>query len=111
MSLDLFVERGAGDRRGEDIIEPLLGGSVPAALARGRNELDNQASSPQSVSVECVFRTGMRVGQHVRFYDFDSGEAWDGKITSLTVHQSVSTTGVPELIASMQVERPTDFFV
>ena len=46
MSLDIFVMRGAGDRRGEDIVDPLIGSSIPVAIQRGRNELDGRAKSP-----------------------------------------------------------------
>ena len=37
--IDIIVQRAAGDRPGSDIVEPLLG-SVPAALSRGRAEID-----------------------------------------------------------------------
>ena len=106
MALDIFVQRDAGDRRGADIVDPLIGGSIPVALQRGRNELDRQAKAPQRISAETVFRTDLRLGQHARFYDFDSGEIWNGKITGISHTQQ----GVV-LTTQLQIEKPTDFFL
>jgi hypothetical protein len=105
MSIDIFVQRGAGDRRGDDIVDPLIG-SIPVAIQRGRNELDGKALSPQRVQAECVFRTGLRLGQLARFYDFDTGEIWNGKVAGIQHTQK----GVV-LTTRLQIEKPTDFFL
>lgn len=106
MALDIFVQRYAGDRRGPDIIDALISGSVPVALQRGRNELDAKSKSPQRVQARCIFRTGLRLGQHARFYDFDTGEIWNGKIVGIT-----HTFNGVKLQTDLQIEKPTDFFL
>lgn len=106
MSLDIFVQRGAGDRRGEDIVDPLIGSSIPVAIQRGRNELDRRSSSPQPVRATCVFRQGLELGQHSRFYDIETGEVWNGKITGIAHKQQ----GI-SLLTSLTVERPSNFYL
>ena len=80
--IDLLVTRNAGDLRGDDVIEPLLG-SVATALARGRAEIDAQAERMQLVTVETVYRDGLRRGQLVRFNDSTRG-TWSGKVVGIT---------------------------
>ena len=106
MALDIFVQRAAGDRRGEDIIDPLIGSRIPVAIQRGRNELDRQSSSPQTVRAECVHRLGVELGQLARFYDFDSGEIWSGKVTGIS-HQQAGVV----LVTSLTIERPSNFYL
>lgn len=103
MTVDIFVIRGAGDKRGDDIVDPLIG-SVPVAIMRGRNELDDRAEGMQTVEVETVYRTGVRLGQVARFHDIQTGEVWSGKIAGITHSQA----GV-ELTTMLQVQRPTGF--
>jgi hypothetical protein len=103
MSVDIFVTRYAGDKRGDDIVDPLIG-SVPVAIVRGRNELDERASGMQQVEVETIYRTGLRVGQSSRFSDMQTGEIWTGKIIGIT-HK---VAGV-EISSVLQVKRPTGF--
>lgn len=103
MAVDIFVIRGAGDKRGDDIVDPLIG-SVPVAVVRGRNELDERAEGMQTVEVETVYRTGVRLGQAARFFDLQTGEIWTGKIAGITHSKS----GV-EISTTLQVKRPTGF--
>jgi len=103
MAIDIFVQRGSGNKQGEDIVDPLIT-SIPVALQRGRNELDEQSSAPQDISVEVVYRDGVRLGQVAKFYDAQTGLEWLGKITGIT-HRS---SGV-ELLTTLQVKKPTNF--
>jgi hypothetical protein len=105
MSVDIFVIRGNGDKRGEDIVDPLIG-SIPVAIVRGRNELDERAEAMQLVEVETVYRTGVRLGQTARFLDMQTGEAWTGKVAGIT-H---SARGV-QLTTRLQIKRPTRFAI
>lgn len=104
MAIDIFVQRGPGDQRGDDIVDALIT-AIPVAIERGRNELDERASAMQDVTVETVFRSGVRTGQLAKFLDIQNGEIWFGKITGVS-HQigggTVSTT--------LQVRRPTEFY-
>ncbi|MBF0283152.1 MAG: hypothetical protein HQL51_01685 [Magnetococcales bacterium] len=60
ISIDFY--RGEGARRGDDIVDPLIG-SVPCALSRGRNELDARAHPRDSVRVVIPHRPNLRLGQ------------------------------------------------
>ena len=103
MSIDVFVQRYAGDKRGDDIVDPLIG-SIPVAIVRGRNELDERASGMQQIEAETIYRTGLRPGQSSRFADMQTGEIWTGKITGIA-HRA---QGV-EISTTLQVKRPTGF--
>jgi hypothetical protein len=79
--IDIIVIRGEGDRAGQDVVDPLIG-SLPVALARGRQELDDQADPLQPVTVVCLFRVGLRLGNAVRFQDSRRG-TWTGTIVGI----------------------------
>lgn len=100
MSVDLFVVRDAGDKRGDDVVDPLIG-SVPVAILRGRNELDAASRLMQQVEIEAKFRTGVRLGQLARFQDYHTGRRWTGKIVGV----AHAAAGV-EFVTRLQVVRP-----
>ena len=104
MSIDIFVQRGPGDKRGEDIVDPLIT-DINVAIQRGRNELDEQASAMQDVEVQTLYRTGLRIGQLARFLDIQQSVVWLGKITGIT-HRIEGG----ETITNLQVKRPTVFY-
>lgn len=90
--IDVIVQRGAGNRPGQDIFEPLLS-SVPAAVARGRSEIDVH-SDLQTVSLSIVYRSGLEKGQLVEVHDDFTGEVWRGKIVGVqhtVVEDEIST--------------------
>jgi hypothetical protein len=97
--IDIFVQRDAGDKRGEDIVDPLIG-SLPVAIARGRNELDEHAQPMQTVTMEAVYRDGVRLGQTVMVNDSRAGVFWVGKIAGIT-H---SARGI-ELATTLRIKR------
>lgn len=68
MAIDLFVQRGAGDRPGADIVDGLIG-SLPVAIARGTAELDERGQAMREDDLETVYRAGVRPGQIVRVND------------------------------------------
>jgi hypothetical protein len=103
--IDIFVVRGLGDKRGEDIVDPLIT-TVAVALQRGRNELDRQGSGLQEVSVETVYRPGVRLGQLGYYVDVRSGLSWYGKVSGIS-HRIDG----PALTTTLQIEKPTDFFI
>jgi hypothetical protein len=99
MTIDIFVIRGAGDRPGDDVVDGLIG-SLPVALARGRAELDERAQPLVPVTIEAVFRDGLRLGHTLRCQDSVRG-TWAGKITGIT-HRA--TGGA--LSTAVQMRRP-----
>ena len=101
--IDIFVQRSSGDKRGEDVVDPLIS-SVPVAIQRGRNELDKRAHASRDVQVETVYRTGVRLGQVAKFYDSQTGLSWIGKIVGIQHKFS----GV-EITTTLQVKKPMTF--
>lgn len=102
MAIAIEVYRGVGDRRGEDVHEPLLGGSLPAALERGRNELDARASLMQTTRLElAAARPDLRLGDLVQVADADQGPTWRGKIVGIA--HSLAPGEAPTVLT---VERP-----
>ncbi len=81
--IDIFVQRYVGDKRGEDIIDPLLS-DLAVALARGRTELDKTALPQQPVQLAVRFRTGIRLGQLAEAHDAMQGVSWRGKIAGIS---------------------------
>lgn len=105
MSFSVIVRRGDGLHPGDDIVDPLIK-TLPVALARGRNELDEQASGLQEVQISCVYRTGLRLGMLVEVHEQLFGTIWYGKITGLT-HQWDGQGGSTQ----MTLKRPSGFYV
>lgn len=102
--IDIFVQRGAGDYRGEDIVDPLLSALEPA-LDRGRAELDSTSVLQQPIQVTTKFRTGVRLGQLAEFHDSLQGVSWKGKITG--IQHSIQGSTVTTVL---EVIRPVVFF-
>ena len=51
--IEILVTRGAGDRQGPDISDPLIT-SVPVALAKGAAEINRSCSDRKTLSLETV---------------------------------------------------------
>ena len=83
MAVTIEVYRGAGDRPGAEIREPLLGESLEAALARGRAELDANAHGWERVSLEADYRLDLALGDLVEVDDPLQGMAWRGQIVGI----------------------------
>lgn len=108
MTIDIIVQRGAGDRPGEDIVDPLIG-SIPVAIQRGRNELDARSSAPQDLGVETVYRTGVRCGDLARFYNEQSGLTLTAKIGGIT-HEIRKVGESVQLVTRLRAKKPTQFY-
>lgn len=105
---DIFVQRGAGDRVGDEIVDPLLT-DINVAIQRGRNEIDDQASGIIPVEVDAVHRTGVRAGQLAEFVDRPTGASWKGKITGVSHSvRKVKAEGPIEITTTLQIDRPTE---
>jgi len=81
VSLRIRVIRDLGDKDGGEIFDPLLC-SIDAAIARGSQEIN--ANAPVNpVSLEVVYRAGIRVGQCVEVADGFYGSNWRGQIVAV----------------------------
>ena len=96
---DIIVQRGAAERPGDDIQEPLL--SDPgAALARGRAELD-RATLHDERTLTCNFQATVGNGDLLQSHDSGQAETWRGKIIGV----SHELQGV-EVTTTLRVWRP-----
>jgi hypothetical protein len=77
------VVRGSGSRSGGEILEPLLGDSLQAALARGRAELDASAHARDRVALDLDYRPELMLGQRVDVSDPELGAVWQGEIVGV----------------------------
>lgn len=101
---DILVVRGSGLSQGEDIIAPLLSTDT-SCLARGRVALDD-SSGIHPVTIECIYRSGLLLGDLVELVDpVDDAQVY-GKITS--IEHSVSQT---EVVTTIVVSVKTEFLI
>lgn len=103
MAIDLFVQRGAGDRRGEDIVDPLIS-EVFVATARGRNELDHVASNKADVTYGTIYRSNVRLGQLAEVNDALQGRTYRAKVVG--IRHNISPTGA---VTTLTLEREVNF--
>lgn len=104
MTVDIIVLRGAGDKRGPDIVDPLVSEPV-VAVERGRNELDTHSVLQQPIQMTTVFRLGVELGQIAEVVDALQGAVWRGKITGISHRISGS-----EVQTTLDILRPAKFF-
>lgn len=97
--LDITVQREAGDVPGTDLVEPLLG-SVPAALSRGRAEIDT-AHSVYKLKLTTTFQGVVRLGQLVDVEDSLRGQISRGKVVGI---EHVAAEGA--LLSHLDLEVP-----
>ena len=81
--MEILVQRGAGDLRGEDVVDPLMC-ALSVMLARGKALLDEHATLQQPVSLTIKFRTGVRLGQVIEAHDALQGVSYKAKITGIS---------------------------
>jgi hypothetical protein len=67
MSVSYEFYRGAGDRIGTPIVEPML--NIIGIIYRGRAEMDAHAQRVQRIDADVVYRPGLRLGQLVALDD------------------------------------------
>lgn len=101
MAVTISVYRGAGARDGGEISEPMLGTSLPAALARGRAELDAAAHPRRALTLDVIYRPQSRLGELIEIDDPIHGVPWRGKITGI-VHRDDGAS----IVTTLSVERP-----
>lgn len=106
--MDIYVHRYTGNTPGDDIIEPLLGESIAAALARGRNELDTQAEGVQSTNITGRYVSAARLGLLVAFDDVDVGGTVKAKITGIR-HTIGPTSSGRRVETQVTVARRSEF--
>lgn len=70
--IDLYVFRGAGDRDGDEIFDPLLCDIAPA-LQRGKYEIDFNTPKIQQ-TMEVGYASAVRAGDQVSVSDSRTGE-------------------------------------
>jgi hypothetical protein len=78
------VYRGAGDRPGAPIVDPLLSDEV--LIVRGLAEMDRHAHVTQDIEMDTVFIPGVRLGQLGAVADPSApGGARRGRVTGVAL--------------------------
>ena len=80
--ISIIVERAPADRTGADIVDPLLT-SEPAALERGRNEIDAQCSDRVVVNASGPHRRWINPGTLVEYHG--QRNIWRGILTRCAI--------------------------
>ena len=80
--ITITVTRGAGDRPGQPITDPLIAGSEAAARARANSELDASGSQRERVTLEIAPQAGLAPGQLVEVREIGR-DPWRGMITAI----------------------------
>lgn len=97
--VDIVVARLPGDKKGPDIIDPILSNNT-VALLRGTAEIqDNEPLDIITLSTN--YRTDVKKGQIVEILDELQGEVWHGKIVGIT-HSSA----LADVWTDLDIERP-----
>jgi len=97
------VIRGDGSRDGGEVLEPLLGASLQAAIARGRAELDANAHPRDRLTLTIDYSPALHLGQRISVADPELGAIWQGDIVGL---QHNWPGNVAETI--LTIDRPRD---
>lgn len=90
--ITVTVTRGAGDRSGQPITDPLIAGSEAAARARANAELDAAGSQRERVTLEIAPQSGLAPGQVVEVREIGR-EPWRGMITSIRMEIAAAPSG------------------
>lgn len=101
--VDIVVIRGEGDKPGPDIVDPLLA-TVPAALARGRSEID-AATQARQINLD-VDVADYRLGEFIEVHDAFQGASWRGQITGVQHSASVDGEGRVSVRTVINTWRP-----
>lgn len=67
--IEVTVQRGAGDRPAERIVEPLLAGSLAALTARAEAEADASFPDARTVDIEIVPNPAIKKGMIVAVHE------------------------------------------
>lgn len=100
--VDVIVQRGAADRPAADIVEPLLA-TIPAALARGKTEMDH--GEPADAISLTIAPRDVRLGETAGMSDPVAGR-WVGKVTGVQHRLETDDAGHVILDTTVDVEVP-----
>ena len=105
--ISITVIRGAGDRPGQTITDPLIAGSEAAARARANAELDAAGSQRERVTLEIAPQAGLAPGQVVEVREIGR-DPWRGMITAIRMEITAAPQGGAMTLArgfTIEVER------
>lgn len=99
--IDIIAQRGSGDKEGEVIQDPFLG-TINAALARGRHEINNQTAR-DGITLVAGYQAGVNKGSIVKVIDALQGPMYYARVTAIS-------HGIDGVLPIMQLtlERPHD---
>ena len=88
--MKIIVTRGAGDRPGPNIVDPLLT-SEPAAIARGRREIDHSTAMRSIEQGNCPLLPYIATGSLVHVTE--ARRSYRGKLTMWATTIDISEDG------------------
>lgn len=100
--IDIIVERGNGDKQGEDIIDALIT-SPEVAVLRGRVEIDRE-EPVERIVLEARYKPGLKNGQIIEVQDSLFGRTWRGKVIGIS--HNISQVAVT---TTLTVEKPQNY--
>lgn len=101
--ISVLVTRGAGDRRGADVVDPLLT-DVAVARERGRNLIDAGSTRRQIVTLTCPFAELLDHGALVEVREAADGP-WRGLLRGQSISLAVADDGAPTWDTVLTIER------
>lgn len=105
--ITITVIRGAGDRPGQPITDPLIAGSEAAARARANAELDASGSQRERVTLEITPQAGLAPGQVVEVREIGKAP-WRGMLTAIRMEITAAPSGGQMTLArnfTVEIER------
>lgn len=81
--ISVIVERAPGDKQGPDISDPLITSTL-VAVERGRNEIDDNCSSRETVQSTGPFKGFIRPGSMAEVADSEQ-QVWRGIVQSCAI--------------------------
>ncbi len=112
MGVDIIVELAeTKGHKGDDIVEPLLGEDVAAAISRGKAELYERGTGGQFIDYTITYTPGLKLGDLIKVKDVLFDEIIYGKLTSITINGARdSVEGAFDVTMDITIRRATDFF-
>jgi len=113
MSVHIVVQReDPVPVEAQDIVEPLLGSSIPAATERGRVFLSEEGCGEQPVEYTTLFRQGLALGQIIQIKDSILGLDFKGKL--IGIKHTITRGGANEpfqLMTTLTIKKSSTFQV
>lgn len=94
----IIVKRGAGNKEGSPIVEPLAA-TILALKARGKREIDDQGADKLEVTASVPYIPDLEIGDLISITDYEDSLTYTGRVTRLD-----HAFGLPESTTNVIIE-------